>query len=660
MGLLDNNKVIVSPNTGLEGTPFKMLASNDSFDVWEWDKAATGRELRVTFRDMYVWATYNKLWMVKGGITDTPTEIAVNSTNFPNLQQMGSPQRNPHIVRVFACPTTFTFSSGQHYKQVSSIEAQHCRICVVFQNGQVYHNYPACFNDYDFISNTEAKSGVPLDDYFTKFDESVVWDLPSRKHPVQDSADLGSGDGQFDPDVYYYNPALPSGCYDMHPALNAPNGYGNTEGFPAVNTINNISTGEVVAKRARFFRPNMQDYLCNSFNYMGGYAVDNLFTMVATYQGNTGSTPCRICVFGTQDGGRSWYTIYEFGGKDRLKVGSAYKNADGTIGIQLAQSGSVSSGVYEIKRRISIVPSSTDKEPSTLFEYDTAVNVSSISGNASSITVTTASAHGLVKGDAIVMGYQSGASAAGRAFDWMVNDSADAVSGGNGILFKVDNVTANAFTLTLYIWNPDNNLPIRHIHALNKCKDGVSLSGGEQYPFGGWIMYDAIRAADTHAAFNIAKASATNFVRLNSTEDSFQRPLGVIVRQEGKDTFCYIGSDNEFTPMNDVLMPDGRSETFKHNSTGVWKVKLSEIDSHKDNGLLKYNARQCCYCFQEMANAFVFTGQYGDFAVSFDKGESWTSIQLPTGNTNQNIANFSGPTNDGKFSINNILIRLKK
>lgn len=654
MGLLDNNKVLTTPKTGLEGSPFNLLVSNDKVDVWEWKGAP--KILYVTFRDIYVWGSGNKVYLVKGKITDEPIVVSVNATNFPGLRIINNVL--PTIEKIIACPTTFTYSNGSKYGHVSAITGLDCRICVIFNNGQIFHNYPSCQDDCDFYNKTWAVlDTVKVEDMFSKFSESVAWDLPDRKHPVKtktgtDATLLATG-------VYYYNPSLPDNCYEMHPALNADNGYGNTVGFAATNNVNNISNGENIGLRPRFWRPNMDNPNCNSFCYMGGYVADNLFTMIGTYRSNVGNNPCRICVFGSQDGGRSWYNMYEFGDTGRNKQGEIYRATNGTIGITISQEGNASSGLYNVKRRTIVVPSVSDKEPSTLFEYDNALNISFIVGTSSAITVTTASAHGLSNGDTIVIGLQDGVSLNDRTFDWMVNSGANETSGGNGILFKVKNVTSTTFELTMYIWNPHTNLPIRHIHALNKCKDGVSVSCGEGYPQG-WILYCAITAADAYAEYNVAKMSMNVFVRLTSTKDSLQRPLGTIVQQEGKETYCYVASDNEYTEMNEVEMPEGRTQSFKHNSCGIWKVKVSEIDSHKDNALLVYNARQTAFGFQQMGKAFVYTGQFGALAISFDNGVSWTVVQLPPEHNGQGLANFSGLTFDNKFSINNVLVQLKE
>lgn len=660
MGLLDNNSILTTPKTGLEGSSFKLLSSNSSFDIWEWSKIDSQKNLRVTFRDFYVWSDTNKLYMVKGKITDTPTVIEVNTTNFPNLRSDSSGSL-PTVDRVIACPCDFYYYQwGSKYNNVTGLYGNDCRICVIFSNGQIYHNYPSCNDTCDFYNKTVAKQGtsVTVASLFTKFDESVVWDLPNRKHPVKTKT--GTDATLISTGVYYYNPALPDNSYELHPAINSANGYGNTIGFGSTCSINPASNGENIGIRPRFWRTDMNNTNANSFHYMGGYIADHQFTIVGTYNNNTNGNSCRICVFGTQDGGRSWFNMYEFAARDRVKVGESYQSALGVTSIPLAQEGSAGTGLYIAKRRTLVVPSATDKEPSTLFEYSNPLNVSSIVGTSSSIVVTTESAHGYNNGDCVLIGLQDNVSIDGRTFDWIVNSSADMTTGGNGVMFVAKNVTSTTFELTMYVGNPHANIPTRHIHALNRCKDGVSVSCGEQYPHGGWILYNAIKLVDSSAMYNIAKLSYNLFTRLNSTVDSFQRPLGTIVQQEDKDTYVYIGVDNEFTPMNDVEMPEGRTQNFKHNSCGVWKVKLNGIDSQKDNGLIKYNVSQVCYGLQKIGNAFIFTGQHGEFAVSYDNCETWTTVQLPQENSGQDIANFSGMTFDRKFSVNNILVQLKK
>lgn len=643
MGLLDNNNVITTPKTGLEGSDFQQVFSNDAVDVWIWNRTTDRKKLRLTYRNIYAWSDDNVLYLVKGKITDTPTAIEVNDTNFPNIRRNSSNQL-PKIVRVIACPCQFFYNWGSRtYGNVNSLNGKDCRVCVIFDNGQIYHNYPSCNNTYDFYNDTITNQGSTrtVAEMFTKFDESVVWDLPTRKHPVKtksgtDATLIATGN-------YYYNPALPDKCYEFHPALNSANGYGNTVGFAATNNRNNVSNVDV-ASRARFWRIDMEDENANSFDYMGGYAVEHHFTMIGTYRSNLSTNPARTGVFGTQDGGRNWYLMYEFAGT-------------ASVGVPLSQSGNAGNGIYAISKRTIVAPSLADKEPSAPFTWGEDINVESIIGDGTDITFTTSSAHGLSNGNDIVVKLQSGVSLNDRTFDWMVNSDTSATSGGNGILLKVKDVTTTTFKVTLYPYNPDATLRARHIHALNHCKDGVSVSTGEDYPNGGWLLYNAIPLADDFSGYNVANLDTQNkFLRLTSTDKSVARALGFVVQQEGKDTFIYVGVDTNNIDMNDVDMPEGRTESFKHNSCGVWKIPTDGVDSLRDNGLMKYNGVQTCYMFQQFGNAFVFLGQLGEFAISYDNGESWIATNLPV----NGISRFSGMTYDRKFSIENILVQLKK
>lgn len=651
MGLLDTNKVLTSPLRGLENTPFDLIMSNEQVDIWEWTDATMN--LKLVYRDIYVWAYGSAIWIAKGSINAEKIKV----DDFPNLRNFANGNK-PVVVKVVACPCKF-FYEGRTYGNALSIEGMDCRICVIFSNGQVYHNYPSANNGYDFYDSTWAKkNSLKVADLFTKFDESAIWDLPNRKTPTKDSSLVATG-------AYYYNPALPANCYEMHPAIGQANGYGNTEGFGATTNFNNGASDNRadIGIRARFFRTNMDDANSNAMDYMGGYIVDDKFTMIATYRSNDGDHPCRMVVFGTQDGGRNWYAMYEFG----VNGSYYYSKPDGNDsfygdvmpprGLKLAFVGNVGSGVYKIKRRRNVVPSHEWKEPSKKFIFGPDFNIASVSGDESKITITTAQAHGYYEGDIAVLGYQEGVSAGNRVFDFLVNNTADENSGGNGVLLRITNVTTNTFDIELDVHNPDNNLSCRHIHALNKCKDGVSISCGEAYP-NGWIMYVPIHEADAYSNLNIAKLKK-EWVRLTSTSISFARPLGVLVKQESDGTYCYIGADTSDLDMGNVELAEGRTATIQHNSCGVWKCKIDNLDAAA-NGELIYDAIETCFGFQEIGGAWIFTGQYGNLAISYDKGATWTRIQLPPKHRGQALAHFSGTTYDKKVAIDNILIQLKK
>lgn len=666
MGLLDNNRMLVSEITGLENSNFEKLFSNDVVDMYLNKRVTSAdKQLKLTYRDLYAWCDLENVYIVQGKITDEPITLPINSTSFPNLRKYSN-DTYPEVVHIIACPFTFVRGDVTTYGHVNAIDPLLCRICVIFANGQIYHNYPSCNDTYDFERVPYAKGSVRIESLFDKFDESVVWDMPNRKHPVKtttgdDATLIATG-------AYYYNPALPDNCYEFHPALNQANEYGNTVGFGATNSVNPISNNVNIGMRSRFWMIDRDNPTANSFTYMGGLVVDDMFTMLGTYRTNSGTNPCRMCIFGTQDGGRNWYAMYEFAGSDRVKIGQEYRGSQIVCrGIPLVQTGSVTSGIYKIKRRSIIVPTADAKEPSNIFEYDSPINVSSIVGDGSSVVFTTESAHGLSNGDTIVVEYQDNVSSDGRAFDWMVNSTTSTTSGGNGILIRVYGVTSNTFSATMYVWNPDSGLPIRHIHALNRCREGVTVSCGERYP-NGWILLDSIVGTDLFDGYNVANTTQNTFVRLTSTENSVLRTLGVLTEQgEDGDVYCLFATDDALIPTNDIALPEGRTDAIENGSTGVWKIPISGIDSFKDNAELLLGASQPSYGFQKVLNTLVFIDQSSNIAISSDKGKSWTTITAPytnkafyIRNKGQYACHFSGPTYDGRFSIDDILFQIKK
>ena len=518
----------------------------------------------------------------------------------------------------------------------------------------MYHNYPRCYNGSDFYNDNVAyresgKADVLIKDLMTVFRESCVWDLPTRLAPVDDEASELIGKG------YYYNPALPANNYEMHPAVGTGVGYGVTEGAPAYK----LHDGKYYP---RFWRTNMDSANCNSLRYMGGYAMDEKYTMIATYNPNKSSAPCRTCVFATDDGGENWYCNYEFAASyTRVKEGDNIHIVHDTTavqGIDLAVTASIDPN-WDIRRRIIVVPCNIDKEPEGMFIYDGDNIITSIVGTDSGITVTTASAHGYTTGDVVVVSGE----AKGSPLDFMLNNTATSTSGGNGVLFIIQKIDDISFNIQQYYANPDSNLPARHIHCLNKNKDGVAVGCGESYPQG-WIIFGAIRKAESSFIWHAWDENDINWVRLNSTAGSLQRPLGVILKPEHingvADTMVYFGSDNATTPMYDAKMPEGRTETFRHTSTGVYKCPLSGFDDMSSAECI-FPEKEVAYLFQEVENAMVFTGQWGALAISYDKGKTWTRTKMARDiPALGEYAQLSGITDDGKFSIGNTLIQLKK
>lgn len=76
------------------------------------------------------------------------------------------------------------------------------RLCIFTDKGQVFHNKPSRDKNYDGFSKSED---------ITRFEESVIWDLPGRKHP----SNRIDGD-----ECECYFPGLPEYCYTYSPCIN--------------------------------------------------------------------------------------------------------------------------------------------------------------------------------------------------------------------------------------------------------------------------------------------------------------------------------------------------------------------------------------------------------------------------------------------------------
>ena len=92
----------------------------------------------------------------------------------------------------------------------------------------------------------------------------------------------------------------------------------------------------------------------------------------------------------------------------------------------------------------------------------------------------------------------------------------------------------------------------------------------------GWILYLSVRESDSF--YRLYPWDELEFIRINSTSTSIQRPLGVIIKHDVNNTVV-IGVDNETTEIGSVSLPSGRTDTFKRSSNGVFMGKLTESDN---------------------------------------------------------------------------------
>lgn len=503
------------------------------------------------------------------------TNVILNVSNFPDLLSGST------ILKILLLP----WNRNSNYPN----PMLGWRCCLITNKGQIYHNFP------NRVPLTNKPDGDAIAGDINKWDESVVWDLPNRRLPSKTS------------DTYPYslNPCLPDSCYHFYPKLNEDNGYGN-RGFD-VTISKTISGKNIVFPRFYLHKRGVEN---NPFFFMGGFETSNKIQVIGTYRSNTSpSSTARVCVFVTTDGGRQWYNKFEFAQNHTSTYGNFLKG-------NILNNSQYTSSDFSLIKRFFIVPDSSNKEPSKLFSYGDEIKVKSIITTDSFVVVTEQS-HKLTNGDLIVIKKNS---TNYSSYDFLCNNDINPNNGGNGKIWKVKVINSNQLALSEYIFNPDSNIPVRHIHAINKIKDGYLISTGETYPQG-WIYYLQVQAADTYTLVNAW--DDFKFIRLTSTSTSIQRTLGTIMLDDADQTIVF-GSDEAIIP-GATYKIDGRTEQITRSSTGVYRGKLADIDDFSKFTCI-YEARQPAYHFKEINGMWIFVGQQGELAISVDNGQTWRTF----------------------------------
>lgn len=640
MGLLDNNKTktVIIPE-GYRKQGFSILKDLEDYTIAchiNRDSNDRSREdpdhksLQAVWKNVAVfvkeWGT--KLYISTDGIDGDTQSVDFNSTNFPNLISGSSIE----LTCIVGYARRTAQGSSHTYSDTS------WRVVVFTDKGQIYHNFPSHHDDYD---------GAVEEGDMLRFDESVVWDLPNRKTPVKTSS--GDDATLIASGVYKYMPCLPvgdvsdtdnpynNGCspYDFHPGLNVSNGYGNT-GFGAVRSY--TDKDNTSKKRARFFVPVRGVAQANSFHWLNGLMQGSQMTVIGTYRSNaSGGVNVRTCTFATNDG-REWFVQYEYGPNSAcVYFNDQEQEVSGIGAVNLSteyygeysrlkwDTNSMTDGsAFVLKKRMSYVPSADEKEPTDKFKYGESVAVSSIVSSSDGIVVTTSTAHGLSNGDTYII-----ESAGGNvSWDWICSHDHSTTSGGNGTIWSAVVVDSTHLRLSLEIKNPDNNLFVRHIHAISPCKDGYVISCGEGYP-NGWIEYVQIKETDNYN--NLFAGNSYPVIRLTSASSSVYRTLGFVFTEQKNErggNLCFFGSDHYDLDSGNVEMPSGRTVEFKRNSTGVYSCALKDVDDFSKADCL-YETDEPCYHFSETEGVMIFLGMRQTLALSRDRGKSWITVQLP-------------------------------
>ena len=441
------------------------------------------------------------------------------------------------------------------------------RLCMVTMLGNIYHNYPAA----DANDTTVAGDGA------NKFDLSVIYQtvygatsLSSERIP-SNNATLTEEEQK----THRYEPGLPAWNYQQH--TENVGGYQDTDktieygnggqppilnkkGYKHIRIVHPFDFG--TAPQNAGYSYQLSGTLCEPF------AVKPKMTVFVPYGGISAK---RNVILGTVDGGRSWYVLHELGIGDLMgKFGNS---------LDYSSIGTFVSGDLSVSERLYNYPKSDDKEPVNAFKYKAPVLISSIMTSGGKTTVTTSTAHGITDGKYIVFKKNNSG-----YFDFLSNTIVDGITAdldsnscGNGRFYAAKVLSSTTFELLQCMGGMDEKINAHHVHSANVSKDGVVISCGEQYP-NGWVLYVPIHEIDDFEYKNIWAYKYNNpyVIRLNSSKNAVQRPVGFILNDDAEQSFLFASDEAHID--RGYIQITGRTDVMKRNSAGVFLGKLVDID----------------------------------------------------------------------------------
>lgn len=456
------------------------------------------------------------------------------------------------------------------YKTTESGPFMNVRLCIQFDDGNIYHNFPN--------RSTTGQGSIQAGDII-EFEQSVVWD----------NVGLFPTKNQTPASGYYYDPSLHADNYELVTPISATSPFGNN-GFPLIHPTTN---------RVRMRKNGYQTFLKS----LNGWEITPKITAFDSYY-----SPTKNGYFETSDGGRQWFLQGNIG-TDGVLV-KHYGDLNTT--------GLVFDGTIEIKKVTLINPSEADKDPVNIFSISAGKAVSGIeSADNPSITVT---AHGLAVNDRVIF---TGTS---TGYSFLLNNTHDQTSAGNNQVYRVSQVVnANTIKIRPMSSNPNAKIECVHTHAVNIVYDGFLVSCGEEYPKG-WIYYLPNKNSDIMAA--TSSHLIRPIYRLTSTANSVQRAVGFLMLADDlENPTCLFASDSP--GISTPIMKVGERNIVSRSSFGLYRGKLADLDNISlykpivefSDGMLGL----------KLSNDTILAvgGSSSSFAVSQDYGKTFKKFRWP-------------------------------
>lgn len=465
------------------------------------------------------------------------------------------------------------------------------RLVIITDKCQVYHNFP---------DGNKSKKAI------VSFEESLIWDLPGNKYPsLKEECDS----------FEKYFPFLPESAYEYHPAGNTPRSYhvkyedGREE------------------ELSRFYFPK-RSAGTNPFVFLNGYEPDPLMSFIGTYCGNSSSEDAsRVVVFATHDGGKNWFAKYEFNDN-----GTSESYGNNVFSNMMRGKETNNESLSLCKREL--ICSENDE---LVLKCGVNLKIRTIKWNQTA-EIIFEHKHGLESGNIVAI-KGTGKDAVENA---LTNNDFSDDSFGNGIFFKVKVLDDYSAQLYECVSKSRVNLPARHIHSINRIKDGFMIATGETYPQG-WLMIASITDSDNWS--NNMAWDEIPFIRLNSRRNSVQRVVGAVLLDNKDHEIVYASDCSSMQPVK-VIEVDG----IPTNQMGIYKGKVTDINDFRNFELLE-ETKEPSFFFKELDGNYVFCGQRGEIAIGFDRGKAWRHAKL-----NEPLVHYMGRTKnffviDGKILL---------
>ncbi len=464
------------------------------------------------------------------------------------------------------------------------------RLCVFTDKGQVFHNKPSRDKNCDGFSKSED---------IIKFEESVIWDLPGRKHPSN----------HIDRDeCECYFPGLPDYCYTYSPRINVDTEYKDLYGNGGFGKSIEVYENGERQICARFYQ-YARTLQSNALRFIGTGFRNDKMNLIGTYCSNV-EEGVRVCFFASSDGGRQWYCKYEFSDTGEYSFQQGHSNAWGTnFGnrIKLDKDADCTDCNITVNKRTICLPESADGSVKTTFQWTESGKVRFVKAEGTAKVYTDRS-HGLTTGNIVAL--LADGSKPENA-NWMLSDKLDGSGNTGGFQFKVKVVDDYCFEIYELVSSAKPTLPCRHIHHINTLKDGWIIGTGEIYP-NGWLLYVQQKKADTYSIVNASEGLIMR--RINTEEGSVQRTMGLLL-DDSFDKRIVYASDHDTLVGKEINNSSLRG--VPRNSIGIFVGRLKDIDDRSAFECV-YDASEPCYYFQKLDDMLVFTGQRGELAVCKD------------------------------------------